>query len=839
MSVAKANQRISDPRSSRWKLVSFLCFIVFMLLCSKHANALFYIVRNNSPACSMVIPGNPSAQERFAADELNYFVRKFTGQMLDRRPDSEPLPPGNVILIGNPDSNRHIGELSDKNLILWSRNSSKEESIVKTVNNQGQDLLAVVGGQSGGIVYGIYVLIEKMMESITALTPVDLDFHVNPVQSMALETLNIRSAPFYPIRCSLSSEDPVWMSRHRLNVSGAEGVWSGTGIDDGLGTAFKYVLDSQFDDMQDESSAKRRERLTALRMRLMKLERGGIDSYLFMYVMGEPTKAMESNHPELLENTVPYQFARNGVGYKPISWTNPAARELIRELVKSIVRTYSPSLKGFHLRSWGGETRAPAGNDQDQQELLWEVYSDIIESAREVNPDFKFLISGYDQYWLHDPDRAHAATLPRGTIFMRKWGADGEPTSDPGIENDYINSIGQNGHRVLVLSHDTEEVMPLWMVEADMFVEGVRKYADEPDVNGLGGFTIQGNSVFGHLDKIVSARIGWNPYEDYVALMNNYLISYYGSSAAPHILSALRINSRVMGDYFSDYAGSLSLTGRYGNGSRGYATRFWNIIGPDAVEDTLSIPDLETVEYAKERFAFLLPQQQEASNEMMEARGLARSVNAQANGDYLDGMRLMKMWVRFFESRLRLVEAREAGLRKERRERVAQKLSSAAEYSVEMQTEISETKSFTHVFEYDDELARESLVAAIGEEIDFLRDFDPAEIMIAQEQNGETREPNLAITELVNHPNPMEDSAAFCYNLASSADSVTITIYTIRGRRVRTIVNASAAAGYNEESWEARDDNGRSLANGTYLYKIAAKRDGRKAQKIDKLSIAR
>ena len=847
MLATKINQRISESglfrsgiRDQKSKIVCILCFVSFMFLWPGHTWGIFHVVRSKVPVCSIIIPEKPSLQEKFALDELDYFVEKFTGQKLDKRLDSEPLPAGNVILIGTPDSNKYIGELADRGLILWKKNSSEEEFIVKVVNDDNQDFL-VVGGQSRGVIYGVYTVVEKMIERIMeGVTPIDLDFNVGTSQSLAVGTLNIRSTSFYPIRCSLSQENYRWMSRHRVNVSGAEGVWTGTGIDDGLGTAFKYVQDQQFDDMQDETSAKRMDRIVELQARLMELKRAGIDSYLFMYVMGEPTKAMIKNHPELLEGTVPYPFSRDGFGYQPISWTKPEARELIKELVRSIVRTYSPWLTGFHLRAWGGETRAPAGSDPEQQELLWEIYFDIIEAAREVKPDFKVLISGYDQSWLKDPDRLHAAKLPQGTLFVQKWGIDGEPTSDPGIETSHINGLGEYGHRILVLSHDVEEVMPLWMLEADLFVEGVRKYADDPDVRGLGGFTIQGVNSFGHLDKIVSARAGWDPYEDYVALMENYLGSYYGTFAGRHILAALRINSLTLADYFSDYAGSLSLTGKYGNGSRGYATRFWDIIGAEAVEDTLSIQNLETVEYAKERLASLLPRQQEAANEMIAARERILPATTQAEGDYLDGMHLMKMWVRFFESRLRLVEARESGLRSHDREQIMQKLSSAIEYSREAQMEVAEIKTFTPIFNYDDELARESLVAAFDEEIAFLQNLDPTKILVTQEQNGTAGELDLALTEMISHPNPIvSDGATFCYNLASSADRVTITIYTIQGRRVRTITEASARAGYNEESWEAEDDKRRKLANGTYLYRMVAERDGKKVQRIDKLSIVR
>ena len=372
-----------------------------------------------------------------------------------------------------------------------------------------------------------------------------------------------------------------------------------------------------------------------------------------------------------------------------------------------------------------------------------------------------------------------------------------------------------------------------------MFVEGVRKYADDPNVRGLGGFTLQGSGGLGHLDKVVSARIGWDPYEDHVPLMRNYISTHYGSLAAQQILNALRINSLALADYFSDYAGSLSLTGAYGNGSRGFATRFWSIIGQKAVGDTLSMPDLRTAHYARERFASLLPRQQEAANEMTEAKKTVRPASASAESDYSDGLHIMKMWVRFLESRSRLVEARRSGIWSGSREQVMQRLSSAIEYSKEMQSEIAEIKRFVSVFDYNDSMARESLIAALDEEISFLRNLDPEHIIMTPAGGDGADGASLAIEELMCHPNPVNGEAAFCYNLTSPADKVTITIYTTAGRRIRTIFEASSRAGYNEEDWEAEDDSGRKLAAGTYLYRMVAERDGKKVERIEKLSIIR
>lgn len=819
------------------KLSSHIILIIIVI--SNYALSDFTIVQDRKPVCSIIIPQNPSEQEKFAVNELNFFIDKFTGTVLEQISDANSLPSGNVILIGTYETNKYMNDLYMKRLLPDMDEFKDEEFIIRNIKYCNQGILVITGKPERGIIYGVYRLIEELIGNTTGLKPADLDFSFSPVITLSIKDISIRSKPFYPTRCTISQEDPAWLSRHRINISGAEGVWSGTGIDDGLGTAFKYVYDSQFEDMQDESTPERVKRVIDLRYRLWALKDKGIETYLFMYIMGEPTKAMMQNHPELLEADVKYQNSRNGEFYQPISWTKPEARELIKKLVKSIVQTYSPALTGFHLRSWGWETRAPAGDNTQLQNSLWEIYSDIISAAREVDPNFKFIISGYNSTWLKDPDFSNLSRLPKRTILMQKWGVDGEPTNDPEIKADFINNVDRYGHKVVIISHDVEEVMPLWMVEADLFAEGLRRYSVNPNLTGLGGFTLQGESGLAHLDKIVSSRLNYNPDEDYISLMKNYLSSNYIEESAQYILDGIRQNTKVLSDYFSDYAGTLPITGGYGNGSRGYATRFWNLIGETAVRDTLRIPNANTMDYAKQRLTFLLPRQQDSANEIYSARKSLYPSSDQALSDYMDAMHLMKMWVCFFESRLCLIEAREIGLKGGSYEQLTQKISSAIEYSKEMSNEISEIKDFVDVFDYTDDKARESLLDLINEEIEFLGKADYEMMASTGDENKANENDALVINDVFLHPNHASKSATFCYTLGSSADEVTITIYTISGRRIKTINCTSTHKGYNEEAWDMKDEAGNTLSNGTYLYKIVATKDDKRIQKISKFSIIR
>ena len=50
-------------------------------------------------------------------------------------------------------------------------------------------------------------------------------------------------------------------------------------------------------------------------------------------------------------------------------------------------------------------------------------------------------------------------------------------------------------------------------------------------------------------------------------------------------------------------------------------------------------------------------------------------------------------------------------------------------------------------------------------------------------------------------------------------------------------LEAPASAGYNEILWDLRDEDGRTIANGVYFYKLTARREGKKAEEIGKLAV--
>jgi len=66
-----------------------------------------------------------------------------------------------------------------------------------------------------------------------------------------------------------------------------------------------------------------------------------------------------------------------------------------------------------------------------------------------------------------------------------------------------------------------------------------------------------------------------------------------------------------------------------------------------------------------------------------------------------------------------------------------------------------------------------------------------------------------------NYPNPFNPSSTIRFDLANS-EFVSLSIYSILGQKVATLVNENLAAGSHEFMWDASE-----LASGSYLYKIS------------------
>ena len=101
----------------------------------------------------------------------------------------------------------------------------------------------------------------------------------------------------------------------------------------------------------------------------------------------------------------------------------------------------------------------------------------------------------------------------------------------------------------------------------------------------------------------------------------------------------------------------------------------------------------------------------------------------------------------------------------------------------------------------------------------------------------------VTLSEVFNVPNPVDRTFAgktfFTYHLAQAPDRVTIKIYSVNGRLLKTLDDVSANRGANETGWDCRDEAGVRCANGVYFYRVIARTENKNIEKVGRLAILR
>ena len=103
---------------------------------------------------------------------------------------------------------------------------------------------------------------------------------------------------------------------------------------------------------------------------------------------------------------------------------------------------------------------------------------------------------------------------------------------------------------------------------------------------------------------------------------------------------------------------------------------------------------------------------------------------------------------------------------------------------------------------------------------------------------------DLVIENVLNYPNPFINYTEFWFNHNSSSIlNVTIQIFTISGRLVKTIFGTTDSSANNSFSrdffWDGKDDFGDKVAKGVYIYKLSVRSESlnKSVSKIEKLVI--
>ncbi len=94
----------------------------------------------------------------------------------------------------------------------------------------------------------------------------------------------------------------------------------------------------------------------------------------------------------------------------------------------------------------------------------------------------------------------------------------------------------------------------------------------------------------------------------------------------------------------------------------------------------------------------------------------------------------------------------------------------------------------------------------------------------------------LKIYNVYNFPNPFNNKTKFTFELSNPAE-VNIYIYTLGGKKIKQIVNKNMPIGFQSVEWDGRNEFGKTLANGVYIYKIIANNNKHEISHIGRCAI--
>lgn len=161
--------------------------------------------------------------EAFAACELQRYLQKMTGQEFPLLDDDEAPPPGDLILIGGPTSNKAARTLAP---LLGIRRTDlqglgPEGYLLQSAPLQGRRALLIAGGSRVGTLYGVYDFLHRL--GVRWYAPGEANEEVPRRPWDGLPELDIREEPAFLLRGFHAWEDRgdedflLWMARNRLN----------------------------------------------------------------------------------------------------------------------------------------------------------------------------------------------------------------------------------------------------------------------------------------------------------------------------------------------------------------------------------------------------------------------------------------------------------------------------------------------------------------------------------------------------------------------------------------------------------------------------------------------
>ncbi|MEJ2722845.1 MAG: FlgD immunoglobulin-like domain containing protein, partial [bacterium] len=114
-------------------------------------------------------------------------------------------------------------------------------------------------------------------------------------------------------------------------------------------------------------------------------------------------------------------------------------------------------------------------------------------------------------------------------------------------------------------------------------------------------------------------------------------------------------------------------------------------------------------------------------------------------------------------------------------------------------------------------------VVIVGEQDDELETAQSFDTVLTNTETA-AGEPPLpeAFALYQNNPNPFNPSTSIRFDVPSAGAVVTLRIWDVSGRLVRTLVDEIVGGGLQERTWDGKDASGNPVGSGIYFYRLTA-----------------
>ena len=432
----------------------------------------------------IVISNEASPSEKYAANELQMFLKNISGATLPVVTDEAPVS-SNEIILGD---NAHLRQI--KTEIDFDK-LGKEGFTIRTVGSH----LVIAGGKLRGTMYGVYTFLEEHLgcrwfSSKASHIPKRARIEIGPIDDTQIPVLEYRE-PFYT-----DAFDADWAARNKMNSNSAR-------------------LDEQ---------------------------RGGKVAYSHFvhtfYPLLPPDQYFEE-HPEYYSEIDGKRIVERG----QLCLTNPDVVQLATERVKQWIQE-SPQATIFSVsqNDWRGWCQCKSCTEVDEREeshsgTMLHFVNQVAEAIESEYPDVAIDTLAY-QYTRKPPKYVR----PRPNVIVRLCSIEccfSHPLETCEMNASFkadIEGWSKVSNRLYIWDYVTNfshyiQPFPNFDVlkpNIQFFVNhGVKGIFEEGNYSGGGG------GELAELRSYVMAKVLWNPDYDAQKAMNEFLVGYYGKSFAP------------------------------------------------------------------------------------------------------------------------------------------------------------------------------------------------------------------------------------------------------------------------------------------------------------------